>query len=93
MTDNLIAALTQVPFVLVMAYLIQRFLGYLNQRDSEWRAFMVQSKDESLEHMARLTLAVERLSELLIRHDAAVRHEAAAPAGPDEITRRRRDRR
>ena len=73
MPEPLIAALVQAPFVLVMAYLVQRFLAHLNERDQEWRAFIAHADETLAERLAELTEAVKELSMLVVAHDAATR--------------------
>lgn len=73
MTDTLISALVQAPFVLVMAYLVQRFLAHLAARDNEWRHFIERAEQARAAQMQDLTEAVHGLSALIIEHDASVR--------------------
>ncbi len=73
MPDMLISALVQAPFVLAMAYLVQRFLAHLDARDEEWRGFMDRADDLLAERLTGLTKAVEHLTEVVVQHDAAVR--------------------
>lgn len=73
MPETLISALVQAPFVLAMAYLVQRFLAHLDTRDEEWRAFMDRADELLAERLAELTEAVECLSDTMIAHDMAVR--------------------
>jgi hypothetical protein len=73
MPDYVISALVQAPFVLVMAFLVQRFLAHLDRRDSEWRSFMERADETLADRLYRLTEAVEQLSELVINHDAVMR--------------------
>jgi len=73
MPDLLISALVQAPFVLVMAYLVNQFLAHLDARDEEWRAFMNEADDRLVERLNALTASIERLTDTVIAHDAAVR--------------------
>lgn len=86
MPDMLISALVQAPFVLAMAYLVQRFLAHLTARDEEWRAFMDRADDMLAERLAGLTEAVEQLTEVVVQHDAAVRGalRARQPGCPEK---------
>jgi hypothetical protein len=62
MPEPLISALAQVPFVLAMLYATLRFLSHLKARD-----------EMLVEQLADLTRAQERMTEILIRHDARTR--------------------
>lgn len=73
MPETIISALVQAPFVLVMAYLVQRFLAHMDARDKEWQEFLDQADERLAERMDRLTEAIERLSNLVITHDALTR--------------------
>ncbi len=73
MPEMLLSALVQAPYVLVMAYLVQRFLAHLDARDAEWRAFIENMEQGMGDRLDGLAHAIERLSELLISHDAATR--------------------
>ncbi len=73
MPDMLISALVQAPFVLAMAYLVQRFLVHLAARDREWRDFMNRADTQLAERLNGLSSAIEHLSEVLLDHDLAVR--------------------
>ena len=73
MPEPLISALVQAPFVLAMAYLVQRFLTHLNERDQEWRSFIERADETLAERLAELTEAVKELSMLVVAHDASVR--------------------
>jgi hypothetical protein len=66
--DAVISALAQAPFVVVMAYLMQRFLTTIENHDKEWLAFGEQMH----ETLAELTERVKELSDLIIRHDERV---------------------
>ncbi len=99
MSDVLISALVQAPFVLVMAYLVQRFLQHLDSRDAEWRSFMDRADDLLADRLGDLTGSVERLADLLAAHDAAMRGSArggdracADDADHVRIERRKRSR-
>lgn len=70
MPEPLISALIQAPFVLVMVYLVHRFLAHLDAHDRAWQ-----------ERIAALTEAVNHLSQLVVSHDAATR-SAPKPAAP-----------
>lgn len=84
MPDMLISALVQTPFVLVMAYLVQRFLAHLDARDEEWRSFMDRADDLLAERLTGLTEAVEHLTEVVMQHDAAVRGALRRRALPSD---------
>jgi hypothetical protein len=73
MPDSIISALIQAPFVLVTVYLVHRFLTHLNARDSEWRGFTNEMHERMGERVEGLTEAIDRLSHLIIAHDAATR--------------------
>jgi hypothetical protein len=73
MPDMVISALVQAPFVLAMAYLVQRFLAHLSQRDEEWQGFTERTYSVMAERIDGLTEAIERLTDLLITHDALTR--------------------
>ena len=73
MPDLLISALVQAPFVLAMAYLVQRFLAHIDARDEEWRDHLARADAQFAERLCDLTQAVERLSTVVVNHDAAVR--------------------
>jgi hypothetical protein len=88
MPEMLLSALVQAPFVLVMAYLVQRFLAHLDARDAEWRAFIEDMDQGMSDRLDELTRAIERLSELLISHDAATRGAVRLPDHrPEELRR------
>jgi hypothetical protein len=84
MSNTLIQALVQAPFVLVMAFLVHRFLTHLNARDLEWRAFTNEMHEALGERIEKLTESVEHLTSILITHDAATRGEAIRRAGPED---------
>ncbi|NDJ35675.1 MAG: hypothetical protein GYB64_13520 [Chloroflexi bacterium] len=69
MPEPLLTAFVQAPFVLIVAYLTQRFLVHLNARDAEWRAFIQEANDRLAHRMGELTQAVERLSERSLYRD------------------------
>ncbi len=73
MPESLIAALVQAPFVLVMLYMVQRFLVHLKEREHEWQAFMSRADAALAAHLADLAEAVDRLSVVVLYHDATVR--------------------
>jgi hypothetical protein len=73
MPESLIAALVQAPFVLVMLYMVQRFLTHLKEREHEWQAFMNRADTALAAHLAELAEAVDRLSVVVLYHDATVR--------------------
>ena len=79
MSETLISALVQAPFVLVMAYLVHRFLAHLDAHDAEWRDFAEQTHEVFGERLDRLSDAIERLSDRVISHDAATRSDARGP--------------
>ena len=72
MPDVLISALVQAPFVLVVAYLTQRFLVYVKDRDEMWQAFTKRMGDRMAAHLDELTGAVTRLNQAVATHDAVV---------------------
>jgi len=72
MEETLLSALVQAPFVLAMAYLVQRFLLHLDSRDDEWRKFTVEENNRLVDQLDRQSRAIESLTVLMIRHDAAV---------------------
>ncbi len=67
MPDMLISALVQAPFVLVMAYLVQRFLTHLDDHNADWRALTEHTHAALGERLDRLAQAIERLSELVMQ--------------------------
>lgn len=73
MPDLLISALVQAPFVAVMAFLVNQFLKHLDARDEEWRTFMNEADEHLAERLNGLTQSIERLTDTVIAHDAAVR--------------------
>jgi len=83
MPEMLISALVQAPFVLVMAFLVQQFLKHLNARDEEWRDFMDRADAQFAERLNGLTEAVDRLTNTVIAHDAAVRGTLRGLRGED----------
>jgi hypothetical protein len=83
MPDILISALVQTPFVLVMVYLVQRFLAHMDARDEEWRNFIERADEQLADRLDHLASTVERLSVLVINHDAAVRGWMRASASRD----------
>ena len=89
--DVLISALVQAPFVLAMAYLVQRFLLHIDTHNAEWRRFMgkadtvyVEKLGRLAESIDRLNANVERMTELLLTHDAAVRGALGRRGDPPE---------
>ena len=91
MPEPLIAALVQAPFVLVMAYLVQRFLAHLAARDEQWRGYLTRIEERRDERLAELAEAVRGLSAVIVQHDAATRPgapHAAPPPMPLKNTRR-----
>lgn len=62
MPEPLISALIQAPFVLVMVYLVHRFLAHLTAHDRAWQ-----------ERLEALTGAIDNLTDLIVLHDAATR--------------------
>ena len=72
MSEPIISALVQAPFVLVMAYLVQRFLAYIAVRDKEWQVFLDQADERIIERLDHMTEAIERVSSLMMKHDAQV---------------------
>jgi len=73
MPESLISALIQAPFVLVMLYLVQRFLVHLKEREHDWQAFIGRTDTALAAHLADLAEAVDRLSVVVLYHDATVR--------------------
>ena len=73
MSSTLISALVQAPFVLVMAFLVHRFLTHLNARDLEWRAFTNEMHEALGERIETLTEAIDGLTRVVVAHDAATR--------------------
>jgi len=71
MPDTLMSALIQAPFVLVMAYLVQRFLASMAARDKEWQV-VIEQIGESLD---ALTATIHKLSDLIDTHDALTRSD------------------
>lgn len=63
--ENLLTALAQAPFVLVIVYLAQRFLSSMDEHDRIWMKFGQEMHDS----MQELSRAVRELSELIVRHD------------------------
>ncbi len=96
MSDFLISALVQTPFVLVMVYLVHRFLAHLDAHDAAWRAFTEQTNARLGDRLDGLRDSIDRLAVLLRDHDAATRgpingREARSPQ--DELSARRAGRR
>ncbi|NDJ53184.1 MAG: hypothetical protein GYB68_08890 [Chloroflexi bacterium] len=89
MTEPLIGALVQVPFVLVMLYLVHRFLSYLDERNHEWQAFLSTTHESLTARIIDLTQAVERLHQLLLRHDARYLYLMAST--PSDLAEREAD--
>lgn len=93
MPETLISALVQAPFVLIMAYLVQKFLAHLKARDEEWREFLEQADERMIERLDALTEAIRDLSQLIVTHDALTR-AAGRPthdgAGRERLARRGR---
>lgn len=88
MPDTLISALVQAPFVLAMAYLVQRFLTHINERDQEWQQFMERTDEKLAERLCELTEAVNHLSMLIVAHDARTRGlKADMPDQPESLLR------
>ena len=88
MPDTLISALVQAPFVLAMAYLVQRFLTHLNERDQEWQQFLERTDEALAERLGDLTDSVNRLSLLIVAHDARVRGiTPETPGSTDDLLR------
>lgn len=89
MPESLISALIQAPFVLIMAYLVHRFLAHLNARDLEWRAFTEEMHQSMGDRLGDLTDAIDRLSHLSIAHnamhDATTRLEKARQSHDGEV--------
>lgn len=73
MPDTLISALVQTPFVLVMVYMVHRFLTHLKEREHEWQTFMGKADAALAAHLAELASAIDRLSVVMLYHDATVR--------------------
>lgn len=73
MPESIISALVQTPFVLVMLYMVQRFLMHLKEREHEWQNFMSKTDTALAAHLADLAEAVDRLSVVVLYHDATVR--------------------
>ena len=84
MSESIISALIQAPFVLVTVYLVHRFLTHLNARDSEWRGFTSEMHERMGERVEGLTEAIDRLSHLIIAHDAATRGVVRIDPRPDD---------
>ncbi|GAB4479024.1 MAG: hypothetical protein Kow00124_24130 [Anaerolineae bacterium] len=73
MSEGMISALVQAPFVLAIVYVVLRILTYLNVRDREWRAF-IEHRDRLLaEHLDELNESVRELANLVVTHDAVMR--------------------
>lgn len=82
MPDTLISALVQAPFVLVMVYLVNRFLTHLDAHDQDWRDFTDHVYLTHGERLDRLTEAIDRLSQLVVTHDAAMRCPSERDSAP-----------
>jgi hypothetical protein len=76
MPEPIISALVQAPFVLAMAYLVQRFLTHLKERDQEWHEFVERTHQNVGQRLEDLTEAVEQLTLLIVAHDAAMRGQS-----------------
>jgi hypothetical protein len=76
MPEPIISALVQAPFVLAMAYLVQRFLTHLKERDQEWLEFVERTHQTVGQQLEDLTDAVEQLARLMVAHDAAMRGQS-----------------
>jgi hypothetical protein len=73
MPESLISALAQIPCVLAVIYMVRYLLVHLEERDEAWREF-IEARDEMMaRQLADITRAVERLSGLMLTHDALVR--------------------
>ncbi|HEC23430.1 MAG TPA: hypothetical protein ENI95_11000 [Chloroflexi bacterium] len=82
MPDMLISALVQAPFVLAMAYLVQRFLAHLDARDREWQETIrrtYETVDALAERMDELTGAIKDLRDIILTHDALTRGRVTSP--------------
>ncbi len=87
MSEGMISALVQAPFVLAIVYVVLRILTYLNARDREWRAF-IERRDMLLAgHLDELNESIHELTNLMMTHDAVMRaallnrpQEAGPPA-------------
>jgi hypothetical protein len=84
MPESIISALIQAPFVLVTVYLVHRFLTHLSTRDAEWRNFTSEMHEALGERVEGLTEAIDRLSHLIIAHDAATRGAIRIDTRTDE---------
>jgi hypothetical protein len=70
MSEPILSALVQAPFVLVMAYLVQRFLANMAQRDHDWQQVIQQihqSQEAIADRMDSLVQAVDGLSDRIMR--------------------------
>ncbi len=74
MPEPLISALIQAPFVLVMVYLVHRFLAHLTAHDRAWQ-----------ERLEALTGAIDNLTDLIVLHDAATRGLPNATVHPPVV--------
>lgn len=85
MTDMVISALVQTPFVLALIFLTVRFLIYLNQRDEEWRG-LIEHHDERLQaNLDDLSAAVRDLNNTMIAHDAMMRSALFSRSGEQTV--------
>lgn len=95
MPEPVVSALSQVPCVLAMLFIMLRFLTHLKERQTDtqafirareeaWQAFIAEHDDQVIEQLAELTRAVERLTELLITHDALVRGAKSEARQPEK---------
>lgn len=82
MSDTLISALIQAPFVLATIYLVHRFLTHLNARDQEWRAFTEHTHEALGMRLDGLTEAIDRLTHMMYAHNAGSRGGVDAPPRP-----------
>ncbi len=87
MTEPLISALTQVPFVLAPIYIMLHILKYLRQRDEDWQHFIEQRDQQHTHEHQEIVRSIARLTEVTLTHDAIMREQGQRPASRAESFR------
>jgi len=96
MPELLLSALVQTPFVLVMVYLVHRFLTHLDAHDAAWREFTEQTNARLGDRLDGLRDSIDHLALLIRDHDTATRspiNGRDVRTAQDELTARRAGRR
>lgn len=92
MSEPLLNLLIQVPIVGAFIYfcitLIDKFLGFLKERDTHWQTWMTEQNNHEREYKARiaaeLNVVTQNLSELGGKMDTHHGYVVAAHPGPEE---------